>query len=521
MQLTRCIKLATGLALAILLVASVVSPHAQAGEYPMRNCNVPGYPSAPLGPWQPQPAPNTVAVDTCLSGGYFGFRLPGIRQLPGGAIAMFELPRPSAGAQQAIKFTQGKVWFDTRSTGTGGPIWVAVGRSSTTGRPGMLYDPSNRDGVRQSLPVYTDRLGIGLTCGDFHYESFTDCYPTHDTPVMIRGTEIMLTEDVKPSVSVTGGSLLEPGQQSGLRTVTYTASDQESGLSRIDMLLDDDVVAARDLSPRCTYIDFAACPLTDQATFRIDTRVVSDGAHRLTLRVMDASGNQLLLSPAGPVAISNSGGDGSGGSGASSAENQPQLTLRFARSVRRSLAVPFGQRVRISGRLSAAGSSVGAARVTVLERVAGSAERALGTIQTGADGDFTHVLAGGRPSRAVRLGYQTSAGMKYSDTLRLNVRAAASLRMTLRLATLSFSGRVLSRPIPRRGKRIVMQGKASGFAWTTFASVRTGRDGRFRGRYRLAVRRPGVRLRIRVRVPSESGYRYLTYTSPPRVVRVR
>jgi hypothetical protein len=58
----------------------------------------------------------------------------------------------------------------------------------------------------------------------------------------------------------------------------------------------------------------------------------------------------------------------------------------------------------------------------------------------------------------------------------------------------------------------MLQGRAPGFAWASFARVRTDRKGRFHGSYRLQARRPGVRLRIRVRVPTESGYPYLTFT---------
>ena len=79
---------------------------------------------------------------------------------------------------------------------------------------------------------------------------------------------------------------------------------------------------------------------------------------------------------------------------------------------------------------------------------------------------------------------------------------------TLHGTLVRFSGRVLSRPLPAAGKRVILQGKAPGYEWAPFATMRTDRRGRFAGSYRLSVRRPGVRLQIRVRVPAERGYPY-------------
>lgn len=92
------------------------------------------------------------------------------------------------------------------------------------------------------------------------------------------------------------------------------------------------------------------------------------------------------------------------------------------------------------------------------------------------------------------------------------------LRPTLRV---QLSGRVLSGPIPEGGKRVQMEGRSPGSAWTPFKNLRTDNKGRFSGTYRLRVRRPGVVLKIRTIVPSESGYGYLGSHSRAVVLRVR
>ena len=62
-------------AISTLLLSACTADFAHAGTYVMRNCSVPGYPNASLGPWQPATAQsNAVAVDACISGGGIGFR---------------------------------------------------------------------------------------------------------------------------------------------------------------------------------------------------------------------------------------------------------------------------------------------------------------------------------------------------------------------------------------------------------------------------------------------------------------
>ena len=66
-----------------------------------------------------------------------------------------------------------------------------------------------------------------------------------------------------------------------------------------------------------------------------------------------------------------------------------------------------------------------------------------------------------------------------------------------------------------------MEGRSPGSAWTPFKNLRTDTKGRFSGTYRLRVRRPGVVLKIRAIVPSESGYGYLSSRSRAVTLRVR
>ena len=75
--------------------------------------------------------------------------------------------------------------------------------------------------------------------------------------------------------------------------------------------------------------------------------------------------------------------------------------------------------------------------------------------------------------------------------------------------------------MPKGGKRVQMEGRSPGSAWTPFKNVRTDSKGRFTGTYRLRVRRPGVVLKIRAYVRSETGYGYLSSRSRAVTLRVR
>ena len=95
------------------------------------------------------------------------------------------------------------------------------------------------------------------------------------------------------------------------------------------------------------------------------------------------------------------------------------------------------------------------------------------------------------------------------------------MRASLRGRVVRFSGKVLSGPIPKGGKRVQMEGRSPGSAWTAFKNLRTDKKGRFSGTYRLRVRRPGVVLKVRAIVPSEAGYGYLGSRSRAVTLRVR
>jgi hypothetical protein len=332
------------------------------------------------------------------------------------------------------------------------------------------------------------------------------------TPLEVRGVELTLAESSPPYATSLG---LAPPDPAGVRGLRFTAADLESGLLKAEALVDDVVVAVRELSSYCRYADFNACPASDSGELAFDPRALPPGAHRVGLRLTDAAGNEVVVPVAEVLQV-----PGAATAGASTVRH-PRLVARFVGATRRKIVIPYGGRFAVRGRLTASGRGVGASRIAVYELVKGAsgAETAVGEALTRSDGTFTYRSARRGPSRTLRFAYAEGAASA-SASLALAVRASSTLRVTLRGGVVRFRGRLRALPSSRRGKRVVLQGRAPGFGWAAFATVRTDTRGNFSGSYRLSVRRPGVRLEIRVFVPSARGYPYLAFRGRPVPVRV-
>lgn len=507
--------------LIVLLTVAIMADSARAGTYVMRNCDVPGYPRAPLFPWILPPDVSSYRLkieDTCAAGGGVSFTLGEPRQMVGNTVESIGLYKPT-GPRSHITFVKAVLWYAARLGGSGQPLrfWSAEYRFDTTPYPGLSNGPPGSENLvgEHQLGPDTTELRVGLACGSVPGDP---CVAASGVPLLIRGMEVTLSESIPPVVSSPSGALLEGGVQSGIRGFTYSASDPESGLSEIDVLLDDTVVATDDVTSRCSYSDFTVCPASRDATLQVDTRLVANGSHTLTLRVRDAAGNERLVHGMRPVVVANAPNAGTSAAPFT-------VVAKFNGTSRTTLTVPYGRRVVVRGRLTqgSAAPAVGTP-LEVLERLdrKEAREKPTGRVVTKADGSFSVVVATNRPSRTVRLAYRpVGGGQAASQALKLRVRAASRVRASLRGRVVRFSGRVLSGPIPRRGKRVEMQGRSPGSAWTPFRLLRTDRKGRFSGTYRLRVRRPGVVLKVRAVVPREDGYGYLSSGSRAVALRVR
>jgi hypothetical protein len=531
----------TRIAVAALVVPALAlagAGPAWAGTYVMRSCNVPGYPSAPMGPWQAAPSPGTAAVDTCSTGGSVGMGFPGVPFMAQHTRAAINLVRPTQGPWSRIGFAGIRLWAVARLDGSGGQLSVQTFRSdsASAGHGYALAIPPGAEALPREWDLYaptTTAVQLALVCNDPPDRPVLatrlageDCYPADALPFEMRGIEVRLEENAAPAAAIDGGTALASGPQAGERTLQFSATDLESGVEKVEAVIGDTVVASRDLVGRCPHTGFAACPKSDSGVLTLDTRAVPNGTHRLTLRVTDAAGNAQIVPSTTLLEIANASpaiASAPSSPGAPASQGQARLTARFSTSSRSSIVVPYRRAVRVSGRLSfAAARPPAGSKVAIVARTAtaGARDRTIGSVLTRADGTFSYRLAARGPSRSIRFLHVAAGISATSKALHLRVRAASRLTVSLRGTTLSYDGQVVSGPIPRKGKTIQLWGRAPGFAWSKFLTLVTDREGRFAGTYRLRARRPGVRLHIQVRIPQAKGYPYVNYRSSTRTLRV-
>ena len=248
----------------------------------MRNCDVPGHEVALLGPWQKaETATNVAMVDACSGGGGVRFSATGISQFPAHAmVGALALVKPRTGPQGEIKLVKAVLWYAARLGGSGSPLNFSsldFHADNTTILRGVTNGPPGAENlVLEQVfdPAETYAYKAFVLCGPITETAPApgdpDCAAADPTPLLIRGMEVTLREDSQPIVSQPAGSLLAGGQQAGIRTVTYSASDPQSGVAKVEILLDDSVVATRDLTAQCSNSDFTVCPPADANT--LDSR---------------------------------------------------------------------------------------------------------------------------------------------------------------------------------------------------------------------------------------------------------
>lgn len=509
------------------------SAQAIAGTYVIRSCNVPDHAPVGVGPWIWLNPQYGSSYNACASGSGFGVAFNAAREMAPLEAGSLVLQAPEAGTPSAIDIRQVKLWMRAALSGSGSSLFVlsrtnsaerGIEQTDIAGPPGAAWtttpwlSPTYAPGVQ--------RFSLLLLCSMSTYDP---CRPAEAIPLLVTGAEVSLSEQAAPQIAGVGGSIVSELRRGGIQTLTFEARDPESGIARVDALLGGRLVASEDFthSPRCTYQSWNACDVSINGDLSIDTSTVPDGTYTVQLRATDAAGNSRTVQLPQPAIVANDVPQPEvthpNGVGAS---REARLVARFAGSGGQSLTTNWRTRNRIVGRLTdATGSPISGASVEVSEipapRCSLPRKR---TVRTDAQGTFVVSLRARFCSRRIRLSYRADPLEKLPASLRdlrLRVRAAVSLKVRLRGVNVTYSGSINSRPIFRDGERLLMQGRAVGGAWQTFAVRRVSASGRFRGRYTLRVRRPGVVLQFRARVPGETGSPYVAGTSARITVRVR
>lgn len=491
-----------------ILLLWVLQPDvASGGTYVMRSCNVPGHKTVPAAPWTWINVAGTYANDECASGGGFGVNAGPMQRVTAAGVT---LEQPS----RAITIRRVRLWMVARLSGSGSSLFAAAASdASGITRNQDLFGPPGGDTLTTPFesPLLAPDTGAYIVFVSCSGNTWDGCVPSSPNPLEIRGAEVTLQEDTSPTGVLEGGPLLDGAIQSGTRNLSYAISDQESGVASVSAMIGDKEVATQSFSAECRFSDFAACPRNQAGSLAVDTRVLSNGIYPVSLRIADAAGNRITVYAPRAVQISNEHTIRPNGQ---SATSRARLTAVVRGRRGTTVTVPYNRHVVIRGRLlTSEGEPINDAKLEVHEVPSLGRRRGVTReVITRSNGTYTYTSARRSTTRRLEIRYRpfvNETTIAAVARIRLNVAAAATLRVALKDIRVSYSGRVLSRPVPSGGKRIYVQGRAVGGAWTTFAHRRTDRSGRFSGNYRLRVRRPGVRLQFRIRIPKEAGYPYV------------
>ena len=213
------------------------------------------------------------------------------------------------------------------------------------------------------------------------------CHWEGGTGPLIGISQLRLTlqESDPPTAQATGGTLLSGGTVRGTQTLSYTATDADSGIRDVAVQIGTATVGTDTYGDRCANDDWNACPLReDRGDMPIDTSRVPDGTYPLTFAVTDAAGNTATVDSGRTVTINNAHANGTGAVG-----KNTNVRLVLGQGQTRALRMVFGHKLVITGQaLDSDGKPVPDATVDVASQLGGQAFTDIGQAHTNANGAF-------------------------------------------------------------------------------------------------------------------------------------
>jgi hypothetical protein len=533
------------LLLATLTSAICVSPSLGAGIYDVYSCRLPDGSPAPIYGWTPFNTRMASAQDHCAVGGAFEAALDS-SSVPNGTSAGWILQAPP----------------DTRIAGYLIFRYARAGWDSTGGQRDYLssyddHDPHYLGGWGQEYCLAwmtkcggfgsltappldpTNRLErVGLSLSKLTFQlictagwTMTVCPgATNRGELSLFQTRISLMDAFAPVIR---SAPQRPVASPLTGTVAWSvhAEDRGSGLADAMVIVDGIPqlpTPVPSASCRSPYVDFRPCPREQEMLAELNTTVLSDGEHEVSISVRDAAGNE-TQTDSFIVTVNNvpSPGVANGAQATRFAKLEAQFDGGVGKLQR---TVSYGAKTQVSGRLTAAGGGpiTGASVVvTQRDRRRNSPAQEVARVSTGSDGTFTYKVPPG-PSRRLSFSYTAFSldpGAVASAEVDLAVRAAVTLNIAprrVRNGTKAiFRGRLLGGP--GRGDAVVtIYALASGARKRIPVETVAAHDnGRFSYTYRFRSIAGRVRFRFQAVVPRQSGYPYEAGRSEIEAVRGR
>lgn len=349
----------------------------------------------------------------------------------------------------------------------------------------------------------------------------------------VYAADITLEQTEGPHASGVGGELASAPTLRGSSDVSFDATDPGAGVWQAVFSVDGRVVqrtAVNDNGGRCrdvgqttdglpAFLYVQPCAQSVGVDVPFDSTKASNGAHRLTVSVIDAAGN---ASPVLDRTVTIDNPPPPGAPNGTNASAQAKLSVRWMGTARTSARGGFAHARRLSGRLTTAGGEpISGATIDVraTPSYAGARPMTMASPRTDGQGGFSVRLPAGTSSRALRFAYRAhldDTQPAATSALRLVTRAGVALSVSPHTASagssISFHGRLRGGPIPPGGKQLVLEARSPGSAWLEFKVIRTDSRGRYSAAYRFKFAGPAD-YRFRVRSEAESDYPFAAGSS--------
>ncbi len=336
----------------------------------------------------------------------------------------------------------------------------------------------------------------------------------------VRGVFLKTEDRARPSLGLTGGSLLAAPVVRGLRGLSFSASDAGSGIRKV-YVEGNGVSLATDLRNCWLVAGYAAalspCPMTTTESAAVPTthRAFATGPNTVTACVEDLAldGTPNRACEQRPIWIDNACPGSSIGGGT-------ELSAGFSDGAASTGLADSDQTAIVRGRVEGVGAG---ATVCALTRVqVGGAPIIVGaTATTGPAGSYAIELPPGA-SRDVFIHYVVGDDVlaRHGLGLRSIARPTLTVKPDRRVRNgdrLRFSGAL---PGPACFDRVVkVQARLGKRRWQVFRTDRADGACAFSARYKLRATSNARRYRFRALVPQQAGYPFERGYS--RTVKVR
>lgn len=295
---------------------------------------------------------------------------------------------------------------------------------------------------------------------------------------LLVSARVDLKDDSPPKLAITGGNLPAATGTAGTRDLDVAITDAGGGIRNYLLAIDGVNGKVTESGGACTdaYTQTVPCPLSKNASFKVDLAAAGPGSHNAVVYATDAAGNVSKLAPvkfsSGPIFTSN---------------GTPFVTVPVVSTKAKVIEGRGGKAVSIRGSLKTReGAPIAGAVIDVTATsVGGSASGVapLGFTRTTSKGAFKFKVKP-KGARNITFSFRPSSSSQSTSAAsmllrqRLSLSARRSKARLRRGQKLKISGRLSGAAASAVGAPVTIQVR-NGSRWQTVATVSAGKGGKY------------------------------------------